>query len=128
MRLGYRVLSTVALAERRRARVWLDPGVPLPVGPGGALVCFFDRQTRGFDLDRIRRLPVFVEDYCLRIRYESPTPGCGFDYEDVGASFIMSDAWLAAIPRVVESHPHGMPTRLLLDFYSLDTLARSVGL
>lgn len=124
MKLGYRVLSTVGLALPRRERVWLDPGVPHPIGIGAALVCYFDRQIYG----RSDPGPFpSMDDYLIRVDYDSPRLGCSFSYEDVGTSFVMQDAWLTGVPRVVESPPYGPPIRILFDFYPLDAfLSRSV--
>ena len=123
--LIYRLISTLQPTVERTGRAWVDPGVPISVGPSRWLTCFFDAQRLRPDQHHI---PAYWTGYQLRLRYTTPLRELCFDYEDVQSSITMQDAELICLPRAMESFAYGHPRRLLLDFYSLRAIEWSLSL
>lgn len=124
--LIYRLLSTAQPRLSFVSHVWADPGVPFSIGPCQWLTCFFDVQREpGYG---VRCLPPLVTNYHLRVQFDSMRVRGGFSYEDIGSSLTLEEAGLVCIPRAVESFAHGNPRRVMLDFYSLEAIERSLGL
>ncbi|MGE0289655.1 MAG: hypothetical protein AB7I42_25805 [Bradyrhizobium sp.] len=124
--LIYRLLSTAQPRLSFISHVWAEPGVPFSVGPSQWLTCFFDVQRE--QRHGLHCLPALVTGYSLRVRYDSPIAWNSFSYEDIGSSLTLETAGLVCIPRAVESFAHGNPRRVMLDFYSLEAIERSLGL
>ncbi len=98
----YQLLNAgMVSAPEKHRRIWIEPGVPVVLGPRLAMTIFFD-----------------CHDYRYIQRAVIDTPDKSLDYELPEATWVDLSAYcgLMAIPRAVELVQPGKPKRILMEF------------
>jgi len=97
----FQLLNLEWFDAERAARVWVEPGVALTVGPGQALTVTLEPRADEAGYRAVYQTPLRTYHHC----------------EPLSREILLHEAGLMMVPRAVRLLPWGGLDALLMDFY-----------